>query len=155
MDYRWIDEKHAEDISKLAICLTEEIIQRTGIPSFDIDLPSSIKLCNEFLAQNKYSVIAAFHDEKIIGFGALCESFSLYADGKFGILQEFYVLPEYRSEKVGHGLLESIKKHAKKNGWKRIELCTPSLPAFDRTVSFYKENGFDRTGGYKMRCLIQ
>ncbi len=20
---------------------------------------------------------------------------------------------------------------------------------------FYKENGFDRTGGYKMRCLIQ
>lgn len=52
MDYRWIDEKHAEDISKLAICLTEEIIQKTGVPSFDIDLPSTIKLCNEFLEQN-------------------------------------------------------------------------------------------------------
>ena len=78
----------------------------------------------------------------------------LYADGKFGILQEFYVLPEYRSKMVGHELLESTKKHAKQNSWKWIELCTPFLSAFDRTVSFYKENGFDRTGGYKIRCLI-
>lgn len=155
MEYKWIDVKHAEDISKLAICLTEEIIQRTGIPSFDIDLASTIKLCEEFLEQDKYSVIAAFHDERIIGFGALCESFSLYADGKFGILQEFYVLPEYRSEKVGHHLITAIKEYAKQRNWKRIELCTPPVPEFDRTVSFYKENGFDRTGGFKMRCLIQ
>ncbi|WP_347455618.1 GNAT family N-acetyltransferase [Acinetobacter thermotolerans] len=68
---------------------------------------------------------------------------------------ESAVLPEYRSEHIGHEMLAAIKHYAKQVGWKRIELCTPPVPEFDQTVSFYQANGFDRTGGYKMRCLIQ
>lgn len=35
----------------------------------------------------------------------------------------------------------------------RLELCTPPIPGFDRTCIFYKENGFEITGGYKMKKL--
>lgn len=152
--YQWIEQDQAHDIAQLAVCLTEEIIERTKIKHFDVDIVQAEKLCRDFLEQDKYYVIAAFVDGKVIGFGALSESYALYAEGAFGVLQEFYVLPKYRSLHIGKALVQQIKVFASNRGWKRIELCTPPLPEFDRTVDFYQENGFERTGGYKMRWLV-
>ena len=107
------------------------------------------------IQQGHYTVLAATDQGRIVGFGALCESHALYAEGSFGILQEFYVLPEYRSQYVGRTLLEHIVEFAKSQKWVRLELCTPPIPAFDQTVAFYKDNGFEITGGYKMRYLVK
>ena len=90
----------------------------------------------------------------MIGFATLCESYALYTEGAFGILQEFYVLPEYRNLNVGKRLFDHIKIFAKEQQWKRMELCTPPVPEFDRTVNFYQDNEFERTGGYKMKHVI-
>lgn len=152
--YQWITYVHSHEIAQLAVCLTEEIIERTGMKHFDVDIALAEKLCHKFLDQEKYHVIAALEGQKVVGFGALCQSYSLYAEGAFGILQEFYVRPEYRNLDIGQGLIEQIKKFAKDQLWKRIELCTPPLPEFDRTVSFYQDNGFERTGGYKMKWMV-
>lgn len=35
-----------------------------------------------------------------------------------------------------------------------LELCTPHVLEFDRTVAFYESNGFEITGGYKMKRTI-
>gem|GEM_PF-6435255 len=42
-------------------------------------------------------MIAARDENRVVDFAALHESHSLYAEGAFGIIQECYVLPEYRS----------------------------------------------------------
>jgi len=154
MIYKLIDKSKAEDVAKLAVCLTTEIIERTGIKHFDVDVPLAISLCENYIQNGQYNVIAAFNDEDMVGLGALCESHSLYAEGTFGIIQEFYVLPEYRSQNVGTELIEEIVYFAKLKKWKRLELCTPPVPEFDRTVEFYKSNGFELTGGYKMKYAI-
>lgn len=153
--YQWVAVDNSKEIAQLAVCLTEEIIERTGTPHFDINTELAEELCRTFISQNQYYVIAAFQQDHVIGFGALCESYALYAEGKFAILQEFFVLPDFRSQRVGYELIEEIKKFAIQKKWKRIELCTPPLPEFERTVSFYKENGFERTGGYKMKYVIK
>ena len=103
-----VDKSKAEEVAKLAVCLTNEIIARTGVKHFNVDTPLAIKLCQDFMAQGHYHVIAARDGDTIIGFGALCESRSLYAEGTFGIIQEFYVLPDYRSQGVGKALLKEI-----------------------------------------------
>jgi GNAT superfamily N-acetyltransferase len=154
MEYRLVDATHSEDIAKLAVCLTNEIIERTGIQHFDVDVPQAITLCDSFIRDDHYQVIAAFDDGAIIGFGALCESRSLYAEGVFGIIQEFYVSPEYRSRDIGKHLIEEIIELARSKKWKRLELCTPPVPEFQRTVEFYRNNGFEITGGYKMKYAI-
>ena len=154
MEYKEVNVSESKDIAKLAVCLTNEIIERTGIKHFDVDILLAEKLCDRFLGNGQYSVLAAFHGSKIIGFGALCESHSLYAEGTFGIIQEFYVLPEYRSKSVGKELLKKIVEFSQSKKWVRLELCTPPVPEFERTVAFYKENGFEITGGYKMKCVI-
>ena len=154
MKYKIIDESQAEEIAKLAVCLTNEIIERTGIKHFDVDIPLAIELCDKYISTGIYHVLAAFDENQIVGFGAMCESHSLYAEGAFGIIQEFYVIPNYRSKEVGKSLIKEIVDFAKAKGWKRLELCTPPIPEFDRTVDFYKYNGFEITGGYKMKCAI-
>ena len=154
MKYKIIDKSHSEDIAKLAVCLTNEIIERTGVKHFDVDVSLAIKLSEDYVSKGLYHVMAAFDENTIIGFGAICESHSLYAEGSFGIIQELYVLPEYRSKEVGKFLIQEIVSFAKEQKWKRLELCTPPVPEFDRTVDFYKSNGFEITGGYKMKYSI-
>lgn len=150
-----LEKQHSAQIAKLAVCLTQEIIERTGVHQFDVDVALATSLCERYIGNGQYHVLAAQYENQIIGFGALCESHSLYAEGTFGILQEFYVIPEYRSHNVGQLLIDHMVMYAKQKKWKRLELCTPPIPEFDRTVAFYKDNGFEITGGYKMKRLIK
>ena len=147
----------AQTIASLAKALTDEIINKTGAQHFNVDITETTELCQRLMEQGKYTVILAVDDktETAIGFAALCESHSLYAEGTFGIVQEFYIQPEFRSQKVGSALLEKAAGHAKTRGWKRLELCTPPLPEFERSIHFYEENGFEVTGGRKMKFVVE
>lgn len=149
-----VETDQSPRIAQLAVCLTQEIIERTGIKHFDVDLAHATSLCEQYIENGQYHVLAARQGNTIIAFGALCESHSLYAEGSFAILQEFYVLPEYRSQNVGQALIDALVDYAKQQNWKRLELCTPPVPEFDRTVAFYQDNGFDITGGYKMKRIL-
>lgn len=154
LKYKLINEAHSDEVAQLAVCLTNEIMERTGIRHFDVDASHAMKLCQDYISSGIYQVLAAFDKGAVVGFAALCESYSLYAEGKFGVIQEFYVTPGYRSQGVGHSLINEVVKLGKENSWKRLELCTPPVPEFQRTVDFYRANGFEVTGGYKMKCVI-
>jgi GNAT superfamily N-acetyltransferase len=154
VNYQIIEKFQSEEIAKLAVCLTNEIIERTGIKHFDVDAPLAIRLCDNYVSNGLYNVIAAYNKNEIVGFGALYESHSLYAEGAFGIIQEFYVKPEYRCKEIGKELIWEIIKFAEEKKWKRLELCTPPVPEFNRTVDFYQTNGFEITGGHKMKYTI-
>jgi GNAT superfamily N-acetyltransferase len=154
VNYQIIEKSQSEEIAKLAVCLTNEIIERTGIKHFDVDVPLAIRLCDNYVSNGLYNVIAAYNQNEIVGFGALCESHSLYAEGAFGIIQEFYVMPEYRSKEIGKELIREIIKFAEAKKWNRLELCTPPVPEFNGTVDFYQTNGFEITGGHKMKYTI-
>lgn len=154
MNIEWVNQDKAEEVAKLAVCLLNEIIERSGMAAFDVDEAKAVRLCSGFIADRRYRVLAAFEGDRIVSFGALCESQSLYAEGSFGILQEFYVEPEYRSQNLGQQMIETMSEYGQSQGWKRLELCTPPVPVFDRTVSFYQNNGFEITGGYKMKRVL-
>jgi len=113
-------------------------------------------MARELLEAGHYRVLLARDGDHgaVLGFATLCESHALYAGGRFGIIQEFYVRPDHRSQRIGARLLEAAAGHARKNGWQRLELCTPPLPAFDRTLAFYRQNGYQVTGGRKMKLAI-
>ncbi len=146
----------AEAIARLALALTDEIISRTGARHFNVELAGTAALCRRYLTSGVYTVLLA-RDEaggEAIGFAALCESHALYTEGAFGIIQEFYVVPDRRSGGAGAALLEKAQQIARTRGWRRLELCTPPLPEFERTLAFYQRHGFEVTGGRKMKRLI-
>jgi GNAT superfamily N-acetyltransferase len=121
-----------------------------GVRAFNFDIEETSARLREFIDDEKYFVfIAQDSKQNILGFISLYESYALYAEGAFGTIPELYVRPEHRSKKLGGLLLSEARLFGSSRGWKRLEVTTPPLPQFDKTLTFYEQQGFEITGGRK------
>ena len=103
-----------------------------------------------FVLLNKpeyFSVFLAFNEyDNCVGMITVTEIYTIYAEGQFGIIQELYVLPEYRFMKVGHELIKEVIRFAKSRGWRRIEVGAPDRKEWAQTMKFYLREGFEEIG---------
>ena len=135
--------------------LLAEIMAAIGIQAFNFDLADTVERLADFIDREKYFVfVASDANGEPAGFVALYESYALYAGGAFGTIPEFYVRPEYRSSGLGRCLISQAKDFAASRGWTRLEVTTPPLPQFDRTLAFYEREGFSITGGHKLKVAL-
>ncbi len=145
----------ARNISLLVGALLEEIMNAIGEKSFNFNVDETNHRLENSIESGQYIVFIAKDDSgAIIGFLTMYKCFSLYAEGEFGSIAEFYVDDQYRSKGVGHLLCKEAKKYAIASGWKRLEVTTPPIEKFPRTLAFYKKQGFSVTGGRKMKTLL-
>jgi GNAT superfamily N-acetyltransferase len=145
----------APEIALLVGELLTEIMGRVGTQAFNFDLDQTTTRLSDFLRQNKYIVFVARDGAgAALGFLAMYECYALYAEGTFGTIPELYVRPEYRSKDIGHALLSEARSFGCARGWKRLEVTTPPLPAFDQTLAFYQREGFSVTGGRKLKVAL-
>ncbi len=135
--------------------LLTEIMQQIGEQTFNFDLRETADRLRDFLAKQNYVVFIAYDSQRnAVGFVALYESHALYAEGAFGTIPELYVRPAYRSGRIGLKLISQAKAYGTVKGWKRLEVTTPPLPQFDRTLGFYQREGFSISGGRKLKLLL-
>ena len=85
-------------------------------------------------------------DGNVVAFFTLAESFSFFAHGQYGIINELWVAPESRSQGVGGQVLQLIKDLALQKGWKRIDVSAPIAEEWAGSFEFYKKYGFKSTG---------
>jgi GNAT superfamily N-acetyltransferase len=145
----------ANDVAAMVGELLAEIMNAIGDQAFNFDLDETIARLKDFLDREKYFVFVARNNNgNAVGFVALYESHALYAEGSFGTIPELYVRPEYRSMNVGLRLVSTAKSFGITQGWKRLEVTTPPLPQFDKTLAFYEREGFAITGGRKLKVAL-
>jgi ribosomal protein S18 acetylase RimI-like enzyme len=153
-----IQSATADDAHEVATMVGEllaEIINATGIQAFHFDLAETTARLEDFLSHEKYFVFVARDGAgTAAGFISLYESHALYAEGSFGTIPELYVRPACRANRVGRGLLTRARAFGAARGWKRLEVVTPPLPQFDRTLAFYEREGFSVTGGRKLKAAL-
>ena len=145
----------AGDVASMIGRLLGEIMQSIGAKVFGYDACESAKLLRGFLRSERYTAfIARDGDARVVGVITLAEGCALYAGGLLGTVPEFYVEPMWRSRGVGTALAEAARSHARARGWKRLEVTTPPLPQFERTLAFYERQGFAVTGGRKLKLEV-
>jgi GNAT superfamily N-acetyltransferase len=152
-----IDKAKPGDVPEVALMAGEllgEIMRLSGVQAFHFNLDETTVRLADFLAREKYHVFVARDDGRLAGFIALYESCALYAEGTFGTIPELYVRPGYRSRDVGRRLVDQAKSFAVSIGWKRLEVTTPPLPQFDKTLAFYEREGFAVAGGRKLKIAL-
>lgn len=153
-----IRQAGVDDVEVVAVMVGElltEIMHTIGESVFNVDLPATRSRLREFFLQERYFVfLAETEQHQPLGFIALCPSYALYAEGAFGTIPEFYVRPAFRSQYVGQRLLEKAKAFAHTKGWTRLEVTSPPLPHFDKTLAFYQREGFSIAGGRKLKHLL-
>ena len=152
-----IEKKDYLDLSLMVGELLNEIMVTINHKAFNYNQADTTKRIKEFIALDKYWVFMAkdMKSGENIGFVSLYESFALYAEGAYGTMPELYVRPKWRSNHIGNKLLNKVGEFAKSKNWHRIEVTTPPLPEFDRTLEFYQRNGFEITGGRKLKIDIK
>lgn len=96
------------------------------------------------------TLLALDDDGDPAGIITIAESLALYASGWIGVINELYVVEQYRSEGVGKMLIDAVKELAEMKDWKRLEVTTPG-EEYERTIRFYERQGFF-TIGPRMKC---
>lgn len=148
------DARQAPIVVELVGELLAEITQSIGAPVFEFDSAQAIATARELLGRDSYIALIAKQDDAPVGIVTLCESHALYAGGTFGIIPELYVRRASRGVGIGRSLIEAAKAFGVERGWTRLEVTTPPLPTFDRTLAFYQREGFDVTGGRKLKIVL-
>ena len=148
-----------EDIHELSLMVGElltEIMETIDEKAFNYNQVETENRAHDLLSRNVYWVflVKDIPSAKIIGFVSLYESFALYSEGAYGTIPELYVRPKWRSQKIGKHLLEKVVSFAKEKNWRRLEVTTPPLPEFEKTLQFYQKNGFEIAGGRKLKINI-
>ncbi|WP_051309553.1 GNAT family N-acetyltransferase [Desulfogranum japonicum] len=150
----------AEDFSDLILLvgdLLNEIMTKINLHAFHFDPEKTLIIAKDLISNEKYWVFMAkdIVSGKNIGFISLYESFALYSEGAYGTIPELFISQKYRSNKIGNALVNEAIKFAKGKNWSRLEVTTPPLPQFDKTLNFYQVNGFEITGGRKLKIEIK
>ncbi|WP_297483110.1 GNAT family N-acetyltransferase [Ferrovum sp.] len=155
----WVEQASpadAEEITSLIEKLLDEIVTAVGAKVFSFDAAQAESQLRRLIDLGRYVVFVARESgDRIVGVVTLSESSALYAGGLFGTIPEFYVVPERRSMGVGSMLAAASQAYAQFHGWQRLEVTTPPLPQFEKTLSFYERQGFLITGGRKLKLETQ
>ena len=85
--------------------------------------------------------------------GTIRADFALYAGGRYGVIDEMYVVPAWRARGVGRRLIDAVKARGRERGWRRIDVTAPPEKEWERTVRFYQQHGFVFTGP-KLRAML-
>ena len=95
----------------------------------------------------------AERDGQAVGAMTLHECAAIYAGGTFGEISELYIRPDLRSQGIARLLLDRARTFGLTRGWRRIEVGAPPQPDWQRTVNFYRRNGFAEVGPRLRRLL--
>ena len=146
-----------EDAGTIATMVGEllhDIMAAVNDKTFGFHHADTVDRAHAWMKEGLYTVLLARLENQPIGFLALYESYALYTEGTYGTIPEFYVRSPYRSQGIGTALLAEARQIGQQRGWKRLEVTTPPLPQFDRTLSFYERNGFTISGGRKLKLIL-
>ena len=155
MEVQMASPGDAAEIAQQVGALLGEIMDATGQKAFNFKFEDARSRLSDFLRQGKYfALVTRMESGEISGFVTMYESFAIYAEGAFGTIAELFVRPEYRSRSIGRHLCEAAKELGAKRGWRRLEVTTPPIPEFDRTLGFYERQGFSVTGGRKLKYVL-
>lgn len=146
-----------EDTDAIATMVGEllhDIMAAVNDKTFGFHHDDTMCRARTWMKEGLYTVLLAKLDSKPVGFLALYESYALYTEGIYGTIPEFYVRSPCRSQGIGSALLAEATQIGRLRGWKRLEVTTPPLPQFDRTLSSYQRNGFSISGGRKLKLNL-
>lgn len=140
-----------QQVFELVLCLLHEL----GEEAEDLGSLQSEKILQEWRAADHRFLVMVAKDQQgtVLGFMTLSEAFALYANGNYGIINEMFVVPEYRSTGVGAALLKAAIRIGRDRCWTRIDVTAPEGEQWVRSKHFYEKNGFTFAGP-KLKLVI-
>ncbi|MCW2989320.1 MAG: Branched-chain-amino-acid transaminase [Solirubrobacterales bacterium] len=140
------------DAAAVAAAVEQLLVELGGRRPPRADLEAEIRAVLQ--DQSVGALIVAEAAGEIVGVLSASWQRALHVPGRYATIQDLWVDPDWRSRKVGAGLVEELVALCGKQGVVRIEVGLPreSFDAIRATEAFYAGNGFEHLGP-RMRRL--
>jgi len=94
------------------------------------------------------TVLVAEADGVLVGVLAASWQIALHVPGRYGLVQDLWVHPEWRGREIGAALLQALQAEASALGIRRVEVGVPrdGFPGLEATRRFYERGGFAAVG---------
>jgi len=124
------------------------LLEELGEESDDLGELQTEKVLREWSELNdRFFIFAAKDGEgNIQGLITFAESFAIYANGNYGIINEMVVMPAARSQGVGAALIQKVVSFGRERGWSRIDVTAPESERWASSRRFYEQQGFTFAG---------
>jgi GNAT superfamily N-acetyltransferase len=101
------------------------------------------------------TVLVADVDGQLVGVLAASWQVAIHVPGRYALIQDLWVRPDWRSRAVGAGLVDALVALADERRVVRLEVGIPrdDFPRLEATRGFYARNGFE-TLGTRMRRVL-
>lgn len=133
------DESHTHIVAALLAGLFEDV-------EHSLTFEDITEIFADIDASDHHSTLLALNEDgDAVGVITVAECLSVSAGGRYGVINELYVVPDYRSAGVGKILMDFAKEIGGQRNWIRIEVTTPG-DEFNKTLRFYEREGFVKIG---------
>jgi GNAT superfamily N-acetyltransferase len=150
--WRIREATHA-DVPAVAIAVRELLIELGAAPT----LPAALEPPARALIDDGSLgvLLVAEQAAQIVGVLGVSWQISMRIPGRYGLIQELWIHPSWRSRTIGGDLLVAFFELARRQRIDRIEVGLPSerFPHLAATEAFYVNNGFTAIGT-RMRRLL-
>ncbi|WP_444917199.1 GNAT family N-acetyltransferase [Microbulbifer sp. JMSA003] len=131
--------KQSSEVAGLVTKLLQALVGHKRNIDPEVMAVTATKLLSQ---DNGFHAFLYYADGAPVGVITLSRSAAIYAGGNYGVIEELYVEPEFRSQFIGKALLDEVIRFAKEEGWPRLEVSTPERENWQRTIDFYLREGF-------------
>jgi len=102
-------------------------------------------------------LVAESETDQVVGVLSATWGRAIHVPGPYATIQDLWVHPDWRSRRVGAGLVEGLAGLCRERGVARVEVGLPreTFAALDATRGFYERNGFSHLGPRMRRLLDQ
>lgn len=143
-----------QDVGDVAIAVEELLLELGGRPPAADELRETAR---RLIADDALGLLLVAESEhgEIVGFLGVSWQTAVRIPGRYGLIQELWVHPAWRSRQIGAELLYGLAGMARSRGISRIEVGLPSerFAQRDATEAFYRANGFEPIG-LRMKLLL-
>jgi GNAT superfamily N-acetyltransferase len=141
------------DAAAVATAVEALLVELGGRRPSRADLEAEIRAVLEDPGVGALMVAEA--EGEIVGVLSASWQRALHVPGRYATIQDLWVDPDWRSRRVGAGLVDELVALCGKQGVARIEVGLPreSFDAIRATEAFYLGNGFEQLGP-RMRRLL-
>ncbi|MED4453052.1 GNAT family N-acetyltransferase [Metabacillus fastidiosus] len=140
-----------KDINRIIEAIASLITELSG--GSDAVLPDTAKdVCNRLIKNQSRGVIfiAETVSPEAFFLGCITASIqeAIYIGGSYTLIQELYVHPMFRNQKIGSQLIYAVEQYCKEKGMNTLEVYLPlhSFIDYEKTLNFYEKEGFSVFG---------
>lgn len=141
-----IREATHEDVPAVVTGVRELLVELGGKP---LATPVLAETTHTLIDDGSAGVVLiAEHEDDVVGIIGVSWQIAMRIPGRYGVIQELWVKPEFRYMTIGADLVAALAELAHKQGVERIEVGLPSerYPGLSATEAFYVNNGFTQIG---------